>query len=272
MRVIHAEYKEELKVKKRKPNIVLGTFLILFIVYLVSFAMTAAPGTYAWLTSETGAVGTITNATTKDLLAFQSSEIKYGEGCSIRHTLKVKNISDMDTVVTVTLSASSGGETAQSKKLKPGQTLTVKPELQENSCETESLPYRIQAFHQYVDEMYSVPVDKARLKETMVPAVQEKPEVEQEEEKPEKEDKPPVEQPNMEKPEKEEVEVPKAEQPSSDTGQEGEPADALEGTPTEQVEDSVETDSEDIEEDSGNPVQGSSDNPDEKIVSEQKEE
>jgi hypothetical protein len=273
MRVIHAEYKEELNVKKRKPAIFLGTFLVLCIVFLVSFAVTAAPGTYAWLTSETSAAGTITNATTKDLLAFQSSEIKYGKECSIRHTLKVKNISEMDTVVTVTISASSGDESAESKKLKPGQTLTVKPELLENSCETESLPYRIQAFQQYVDEMYSVPVDKAKLKETIVPAVKEKPAVEPDKkspaEKPEKEE-PPVEQPDIPEKEEEETEEPETEQPSSESGQEGNTVE--EEKPAGQEEEAVEPDTGEQEGESGDPIQGSTGNPDEKIVNEPSEE
>lgn len=271
MRVIHTE-SEEVNVKKRKPNVVLGTFLSLFIVYLVSFAMTAAPGTYAWLTSETSATGTITNATTKDLLEFQSSKVRYGEQCRIQHTLKVKNISEMNTTVTVSLSAGSGYESVKSKELKPGQTLTVKPDLPRDSCETESLPYRIQAFHHYVDETYSVSVDTAKLKETIVPAVQEKPEVEKEEEKTKKKEEPPVEQPATEKPEKEEAEEPAAEQPSTDTGQEGEPAEAEEGNPTGQEGEADEPASGDQVEETGASVQAGSNNPSGTIDSEQKEE
>jgi hypothetical protein len=176
MRVIHNEYEQQNE-EKSKLHAVFATFLILSVIYLISFAMTSVPGTYAWLTSETNASGHITNATTEDLLTIQSSEVRYGQQCSTTHTLKVKNISEMNTVVTVSFSTGSGYEEAGGKKLKPGQTLTVKPDIAEDSCEVEALTYRIQAFDQYVDETYPVPVDPVKIKETMGTKPEEKQEV-----------------------------------------------------------------------------------------------
>jgi hypothetical protein len=176
MRVIHNEYEQQNE-DKSKLHAVFATFLIISIIYLISFAMTSVPGTYAWLTSETNASGTITNATTEDLLTIQSSEVRYEQQCSITHTLKVKNISEMNTVVTVSFSTGSGYEEAGGKKLKPGQTLTVKPDIAADTCGAEALTYRIQAFNQYVDETYPVPVDPVKLKETMGTKPEEKQEV-----------------------------------------------------------------------------------------------
>ncbi|MEG9296015.1 hypothetical protein V6B33_06120 [Mangrovibacillus sp. Mu-81] len=176
MRVIHNEYEQQNE-DKSKLHAVFATFLIISIIYLISFAMTSVPGTYAWLTSETNASGTIRNATTEDLLTIQSSEVRYEQQCSITHTLKVKNISEMNTVVTVSFSTGSGYEEAGGKKLKPGQILTVKPDIAADTCDAAALTYRIQAFNQYVDETYPVPVDRVKLKETMGTKPEEKQEV-----------------------------------------------------------------------------------------------
>jgi hypothetical protein len=231
MRVIHNEY-EQLNENKSKIHAVIATFLILSTIYLISFAMTSVPGTYAWLTSDTNASGTIMNATTEDLLTIQSSKVRYGQQCSITHTLKVKNISEMNTVVTVSFSTGSGYEEAGGKKLKPGQTFTVKPDIAADSCEVEALTYGIQAFNQYVDETYSVPVDPMKLKETMGTKPEEKQEV-----KPDK-----IEKSNQEgkDPEGTEPEQPNEKPAQPETVEEQQPVDeTIEGAELSDGEESV---------------------------------
>ncbi|XXM72925.1 hypothetical protein ACQ0QQ_03225 [Lysinibacillus sphaericus] len=231
MRVIHNEYEQQSK-NSNKLHMFFTTFLILSVIYLISFAVTAVPGTYAWMTSETSASGTITNATTEDLLAFQSSNIRYGEQCSMQHTLQVKNISTMNTSVIVSLSTGNGHEKVAEQRLKPGQKMIVTPDISAKNCEASELDYRIQAFHRYVDEAYKVPVDTVKLKEKLKPVVKEKaadepvqPNEVNKAEKPMKEERQEKEEtPKEENSEGAESEVPQDPPPASDDDPGQEPA------------------------------------------------
>jgi hypothetical protein len=239
MRVIHDEY-ERRREKISKPHAAFCTFLILSIMYLISASIMSVPGTYAWLTSETNAAGTITNATTEDLLTFHSSEVLYGEQCSIQHTLKVKNISEINTTIIVSLSTGSGYETAANQKVKSGQTITVKPNIPAESCEAETLVYRIQGFHQYVDETFQVPVDTVKLKETIVPKVKGKPETKPEKNK--KDEQKENEEVSTEPPKADQSEGTDAadseeQQPADGTEEEAEPSESEEPAPEEQPSD-----------------------------------
>ncbi len=148
------------------------TFLILSSIYLISNAFTSLPGTYAWFTAGTSALGTIQNATTEDMLQIRSSEITYGKECSINHSLSIKNISDMSTNVSIFLKTASGEERIISQKLKPGATLETAPDATSDpigGCEATSLDYHIKAFSNYVDESYNVAVDPVKMNQPTEP-------------------------------------------------------------------------------------------------------
>jgi hypothetical protein len=239
MRVIHNEYDQHPK-SSNKLHMFFCILLILSVMYLISLAVTSVPGTYAWLTSETEASGTITNATTEDLLSFQSSKIRYGEQCSMKHTLKMKNTSNMNTTVTVSLSIGNGYEKVAEQQLKPGQKMIVKPDISEKNCGASALDYRIQAFHHYVDETYEVAIDQEKLKARLEPEIKEKAEAEpaqpvknNKEEKTIKEDYPqraetPSKQPNIEKSVGDEVEGQKEPTPGEEALSANKPLDGEE--------------------------------------------
>ncbi|MCC5803183.1 prolipoprotein diacylglyceryl transferase [Rossellomorea vietnamensis] len=162
--------------KGNRTLMMICTFLILSSIYFISTALNSLPGTYAWFTSETSASGTIQNATTEDLLQIGSSEITYGDDCSIEHSLSVKNISDMSTNVTISLQTGSGEEQVISQKLKPGASLQTAPDAisdPSGGCEATSVDYHIKGFINYVDETFSVAVDPAKMIQPIVPQPEE---------------------------------------------------------------------------------------------------
>jgi hypothetical protein len=184
--------------------IMICTFLILSSIYFIS---TSIPVTYAWFTSGTSASGTIQNATTEDLLHIQSSDVQYGSNCSIEHSLSVKNLSDMNTKITISLQSGSGEEQITSQKLKPGESFQTAPDAITHltgGCEATSLTYHIKGFVNYVDETHSVAVDSNQLKETIVP----EPDESKVEEKPKDQDETNVDEPEQAEPEKEAEEPP----------------------------------------------------------------
>ncbi|QHE63357.1 hypothetical protein FHE72_21980 [Rossellomorea vietnamensis] len=159
------------RLKGSRPLITFSTFLILSSIYFISTALTSLPATYAWFTSETSASGTIQNATTEDMLQIGSSDITYGDDCSIEHSLSVKNISDMSTKVIISLQSGSGEELITSQKLKPGESFKTAPDAISNSigeCDVTSVDYHIKGFINYVDETYSVAVDPAKMIQPIV--------------------------------------------------------------------------------------------------------
>jgi hypothetical protein len=188
--------------KGNRPLITFCTFLILSFIYFISITFTSLPGTYAWFTSETSASGTIQNATTEDLLLIQSSDIEYGSNCSIEHSLSVKNISDMNTNVSIFLQSGSGEELITSQKLKPGESFKTEPNAISgliSGCEATSVDYHIKGFINYVDETYDVAIDSKALKETIVPV----PDDSILDEKPKEQDETKVEKQKKTEPEKE---------------------------------------------------------------------
>ncbi|CAN7177495.1 hypothetical protein [Rossellomorea sp. LjRoot5] len=208
----------------RKGNstlILICTFLILSSIYFISTALNSLPGTYAWFTSETSSSGTIQNATTEDLLQIGSSEITYGDDCSIEHSLSVKNISDMSTKVTISLQSGSGEELITSQKLKPGASLETAPDAisdPSGGCEVTSVDYHIKGFINYVEETFSVAVDPAEMIQPIVP----EPDDSKVDEKVKEQDQPNVKEPEKAEPEEEAAEDDET-SPAKDEEEEAEP-------------------------------------------------
>jgi hypothetical protein len=156
----------------------IGTLFITAIMvslYLLAVTLTSSPGTYAWFTSQTQASGSIQNATTSDLLEIHTSEIVYGENCSVSNSLSIKNISNMDTVVKIYLISQSGEKSIVEKRLKPEETVESDPaKVTDRSadCEKEEIVYRVQAFNNFINETHKVMIDREQLKATI--QVQEK--------------------------------------------------------------------------------------------------
>ncbi|WGG45436.1 hypothetical protein [Rossellomorea sp. DA94] len=243
-----------------RPLIAFCTFLILSFIYFISTAFTSLPGTYAWFTSETSASGTIQNAITEDLLQIGSSEITYGDDCSIEHSLSVKNISDMSTTVTILLQTGSGEERLISQKLKPGASLHTAPNAisdQSGGCEATSVDYHIKGFVNYVDETFSVAVDPAEMIQPIVPETAEK----KVEEKPEEQDETKVEETEKAEP-KEKATDAEGKSPVMDEEEEAK-------TPVvkEHEQEEKPTDTPQVEEDASSKAQ-----PEEKVIEEAKEE
>ncbi|MCR8850544.1 hypothetical protein NQ095_19165 [Rossellomorea sp. SC111] len=192
--------------KGNRALIMICTFLILSSIYFISTALNSLPGTYAWFTSETSASGTIQNATTEDMLQIGSSEITYGDDCSIEHSLSVKNISDMSTKVTISFQSGSREELIASQKLKPGESFKTAPDAisdRSGGCEATSVDYHIKGFINYVDETFSVAVDPAK----MIQPVVTQPEETKVEDKAKDQDETKVEKPEKAEPEGEAAET-----------------------------------------------------------------
>ncbi|RIW31831.1 hypothetical protein D3H55_14490 [Bacillus salacetis] len=153
--------------------------------YLFAETLSSMPGTFAWFTSQTQASGSIQNATTSDLLKIHTSEINYGKNCSVRNSISIKNISNMDTVVKIALIGQGGEKLLVEKNLKPKETVKSDPEMAADhspGCETEKIEYRVQAFKNFVNETYKLKVDSEKLKETIQVTEEDVPEKEQKEE------------------------------------------------------------------------------------------
>ena len=246
--------------KGNRTLITICAFLILSSIYFISAALTSLPGTYAWFTSETSASGSIQNATTEDMLQIESSEITYGDDCSIEHSLSVKNISDMSTNVTIFLQTGSGEEQMISQKLKPGASLKTAPDAISDlsgGCEATSVNYHIKGFVNYVDETFSVAVNPAEMIQPIVPQPEEK----KVEEKSKEQIETKVEETEKAEPEEEAAET-EEKSPVLDEEEEAVPP-AIEESEQEEKQ----TDTPQVEEDTNSKEQ-----PEEKVLEEAKEE
>lgn len=162
---------ERMRNQRRKRYIKVGFFTSLVgILFLISSViLSSIPGTFAWFTSETKATGTIQNATTPDLLTIKGSEVIYGKNCSLAHTISIKNISDLDTTVRVSVVTNEGQKVLREQHLNPNETLWTNPKdltaILANDCSTDHIEYRIHAFTNFVSEPFVVTVDPTKMKD-----------------------------------------------------------------------------------------------------------
>lgn len=163
---------ERIRNQSRKRYVKVGFFTSIVGILLFSvFSMMASsiPGTFAWFTSETEAKGFIQNATTADLLTIQASKNTYGANCSIGNAVSIKNISDLDTTVRLSVVTNEGEKVLKEQHLHPNETLLTNPDdltaILANECSTDHINYRIHAFTNFVDENLIVKVDATKVKE-----------------------------------------------------------------------------------------------------------
>ncbi|MBO0959853.1 hypothetical protein J1P26_08960 [Neobacillus sp. MM2021_6] len=140
---------------------------------ICSVVVPSIPGTFAWFTSETKATGTIQNATTADLLTIQASEVTYEENCSLGNAVSIKNISDLDTTVRVSVTTTNGEMVLREQHVNPHETLVTNPadltKIIGNECKANQIEYRIHAFTNFVDEPFVVSVDPTKMKQMIPP-------------------------------------------------------------------------------------------------------
>ncbi|WML46664.1 hypothetical protein RCG23_13495 [Neobacillus sp. PS3-34] len=150
----------------------LSSALIFSLFYYMAGALAATPGTFAWFTSETNASGTIQTATTSDLLKIEASDVDYRKNCTISNSITIKNISELETTVTVAVATNKGDKVLVSKHLNPGKSVTTNPDeitKLNNKCSLDHIEYKIKAFNYFVDETYTVAVDKDKMKQPADP-------------------------------------------------------------------------------------------------------
>lgn len=138
-----------------------------------SVLVTSIPGTFAWFTSKTEATGSIQNARTADLLTIQASEVTYEENCSLSNAVSIKNISELDTTVRVSVTTNNGEIVLREQHVNPNETLVTNPadltKILGNECKANHIEYRIHAFTNFVDEPFVVSVDPTKMKQMIPP-------------------------------------------------------------------------------------------------------
>lgn len=167
---------EGIRNQKEKRYLKMGfsvSFVCIVLFSIFHVMVSSVPGTFAWFTSETSTTGTVQNANTADLLTIQASEVTYDENCSVSNVLSIKNISELDTTVNVSVVTNEGEKLLKEQHLNPNETLVTSPEeltaILANVCSTDHIEYRIHAFINFVDESFIVAVDPTKMK-VMPPA------------------------------------------------------------------------------------------------------
>lgn len=157
--------------KKRSKKTIYITILFVSIVFFTTFFFInkLLPGTFAFYTAEVQSSGTISNASSSDLIEVDTGKIDYEKNCKIKSSITIRNKSTIEIPITIELLTKNGGNHSTSTLLKPNSIFSTNPNDTDqlpNRCEFQEIKYRIVGFNGYVDEIYTLPVDQRKLAES----------------------------------------------------------------------------------------------------------